>query len=236
MKENRRVSTSIRSARRFAITTAILFASLAGLLLGEVSAQAQEVSKDMSGFWTRRGPAVESSSAPPLTEEGQRRFDYNRAGIVASDPEVDFILQCLPAGYPRSIQGRATFYLAQTEAVIVRVGGAGGVPQMIYMNDDHLNSWPLFMGDAIGHWEGGELVVEVRNVNTKTFMHDSGLPHSDELYVNERLTLIEDGRALQNEIRMEDPVIFTEPWEYTVIHERSDEKPAEVVCENQRLR
>ena len=106
---------------------------------------------------------------------------------------------------------------------------------MIYMNDDHLNSWPLFMGDAIGRWEGEELVVEVRNVNTKTFMHDSGLPHSDELYVMERLTLIEDGRALQNEIRMEDPVIFSEPWEYTVIHERSDEKPAEVICENQRL-
>ena len=78
--------------------------------------------------------------------------------------------------------------------------------------------------------------AEVRNVNTKTFVHESGMPDSDELYVMERLTLIEDGRALQNEIRMVDPVIFSEPWEYTVIHERSDEKPAEVICENQRLR
>jgi hypothetical protein len=226
----------MRSVHRYAVAITVLTASLVGSISGQVSANAQEVTPDMSGFWTRRGPSVESTSAPPLTTEGQRRYEINKAGIEASDPQIDFILQCLPRGFPRSIQGRATFYLAQTRDVIVLVGGAGGVPQMIYMNDDYLNSWPLYMGDAIGRWEGDTLVIEVRNVNTKTFMHDSGIPHSGELHVIERLTLIEDGAAIQNEIRMEDPVILTEPWEYTVVYERSDEKPSEYVCENTRLR
>lgn len=190
----------------------------------------------MSGFWTRRGPTVDPDSAPPLTPEGRRLYEINKAGIEASDPEIDLILQCLPRGFPRLIQGRATFYLAQTEDVIAWIGGAGGVPHMIYMNDDYLNSWPLYMGDAIGRWEGDALVIDVKNVTTKTFMHDSGLPHSGELHVTERLTLIEGGAAIQNEIIMEDPIILTEPWEYTVVYERSDEKPSEYVCENTRLR
>ena len=230
------MSTFNRSMRRYFVAIAVAMASLFVPIFAQTSANAQEAGGDMAGFWTRRGPGVESSTAPPLTPEGQRRYDFNRAGIEASDPDVEFILQCLPAGFPRSIQGRATFYLAPTAAVVVWVGGAGGVAQMIYMNDDYLNSWPLYIGDAIGRWEGDTLVVEVHNVNTKTFAHDSGLPHSDELHVTERLTLIEDGRALRNEIIMDDPVILTEPWEYIVIYDRSDEKPAEYVCENPRLR
>ena len=230
------MSTLIGSRRRYCVVIVVLMASLAVLVLEQMSAYAQEAETDLSGFWARRGPDVESTSAPPFTPEGQRRYDINRAGIAASDPEVDFILQCLPAGFPRSIQGSATFYLAQTTDVIVWVGGASAVPQMINMNDDFLNSWPFWMGDAIGRWEGDTLIVEVRNVSTKTFMHDDGLPHSDEFYVIQRLTLIEDGNAIRNEIRMEDPVILTEPWEYTVIYERSDEKITEYVCENTRLR
>jgi hypothetical protein len=226
----------MRSTHRYLFAIALLAGSLEASMLGQTSVNAKEATPDLSGFWTRRGPTVDPSSAPPLTPEGQRLYEINKAGIAASDPEIDFILQCLPRGFPRLIQGRATFYLAQTEDVIAWIGGAGGVPHMIYMNDDYLNSWPLYMGDAIGRWEGDTLVIEVKNVITKTFMHDSGLPHSDELHVIERLTLIEDGAAIQNEIVMEDPVILTEPWEYTVVYERSDEKPAEYVCENTRLR
>jgi len=226
----------MRSTQRYVLAITVLAGSLGDSILGQTIVIAQETVPDLSGFWTRRGPRVDPDFAPPLTPQGQRLYEINKAGIAASDPEIDLILQCLPRGFPRLIQDQATFYLAQTDDAIAWIGGAGGVPHMIYMNDDFLNSWPLFFGDAIGRWEGNTLVIEVKNVTTKTFMHDSGLPHSNELHVTERMTLIEDGAAIQNDIVMEDPVILTEPWEYTVVYERSDEKPVEFVCENTRLR
>jgi hypothetical protein len=107
---------------------------------------------------------------------------------------------------------------------------------MIYMEDKHLELWPFWMGDSIGKWEGDTLVVEVVGITSKTFLHDSGLPHSDALRVVERLKLIEGGKAIQNQVRMEDPKILTRPWEFTIVYERTDEKPVESVCENTRLR
>src|SRR5688572_28205654 len=79
---------------------------------------------NFSGSWVRRGPAVDEKTAPPLTPEGQRQYDINKVGIAASDPEVDLILKCLPAGFPRSILSGQPFYIAQTPEAIIWVGGS----------------------------------------------------------------------------------------------------------------
>jgi hypothetical protein len=191
---------------------------------------------NFSGSWVRRGPVVDVNTAPPLTPAGKAQFEINKAGIEASDPKVDLILQCLPAGFPRSLEGGQPFYITQTSEALSWLGASGGRPQMVYMTDKHLKLWPFWMGDSIGHWEGDTLVVEVTDIITKTFLHDDGLPHSDVLRVVERLRLIEGGKALENRVRMEDPKILTKPWEFTVVYDRTDEKPVESVCENTRLR
>ena len=138
--------------------------------------RAQQAVPNLSGSWVRRGDVVDPSTAPPLTPEGARQYAINQAGIEASDPKIDLILQCLPAGFPRSIESGQPFYIAQTPEAIAWVGASGGRPQMIYMTDKHLGLWPFWMGDYIGKWDGDTLVVEVTGIITKTFLHDSGLP------------------------------------------------------------
>ena len=215
----------------------LLLLVLLGTLSVSMAARAAEQARpNFSGSWVRRGAVVDEKTVPPLTPEGQRQYDINKAGIAASDPAIDLVLACLPAGFPRSIESGQPFYIAQAPDAIAWVGQSGGRPQMIYFENQHMNLWPLWMGDSIGRWEGDMLVVEVVGIVTKTFLHDSGLPHSDALKVTERIRLIENGAALENRVRMEDPQILTRPWEFTIVYERSKDKLIENVCENTRLR
>jgi hypothetical protein len=224
----------MRSAFRFGGRRAA--AALVLAAAGFLCAAAAPAVPNLSGAWVRRGPVVDEKTVPPLTPEGQKQYAINKAGIDASDPKVDLILQCLPAGFPRSIESGQPFYIAQTPEAIAWIGQSGGRPQMIYMQNEHMNLWPFWMGDSIGRWEGDTLVVEVTGIITKTFLNDDGLPHSDVLKVTERIRLIENGAAIENRVRMEDPKILTRPWEFTIVYERTKDRVVESVCENTRLR
>jgi hypothetical protein len=69
------------------------------------------------------------------------------------------------------------------------------------------------MGHSIGHWEGDTLVVDTIGMMAGIFDR-SGSPHSDQVHTIERMRLIGPDRL---EIRMtiEDPVMFTRPWQVT---------------------
>jgi hypothetical protein len=67
------------------------------------------------------------------------------------------------------------------------------------------------MGDSTGHWEGDTLVVESVNFNDNTWIDRRGVPHSDQLQVEERFYRNDDGQLIID-ITVNDPVAFTEPW------------------------
>ena len=46
---------------------------------------------------------------------------------------------------------------------------------------------PSWMGDSIGRWEGDALVIETVNFNDKTWLDRTGVQHSEELRVVERI-------------------------------------------------
>ena len=217
------------------IVAALLGSAVSLLLLTESAAQ--PTPPDFTGVWQRQdAPAEGADTPPPLTPEGQRLYERNLEAIANKDPELVPQLRCLPAGFPRFAEGESPFYFLQTPEVIGLVGGSGGRPQIIHMEDDHQDLWPRYMGDSIGRWEGDTLIVEVTEITTKNYLNDGGLPLSEELRVVERFRLL-DHDTLQNEVTFEDPKILTKPWVVTFIYERHDElKPVERVCENLRLR
>ena len=49
-------------------------------------------------------------------------------------------------------------------------------------------------------------------MDDRTIVDGFGTPHTKQLHVVERLHLIEDGKVLQADIRVEDPGAFTMPW------------------------
>ena len=67
------------------------------------------------------------------------------------------------------------------------------------------------MGDSVGRWEGNTLIVDTTNFNDRT-SYSREIPYlSDALHTVERFT-IADANAIDYEITIEDPKLFTKPW------------------------
>jgi hypothetical protein len=82
--------------------------------------------------------------------------------------------------------------------------------------------WPRVMGHSVGKWEGQTLVIDT--VWTKEGIYDrSGAPHSDQLHLLERITKT-DPETLTVAMTVEDPVMFTRPWQVTRRFKKSPKK------------
>ena len=73
------------------------------------------------------------------------------------------------------------------------------------------NPQPWWYGYSVGHWEGDTLVVDVTHFNGKNWFDRAGNFHSDALHLVERFTPITPD-AIQYEVTIEDPKVFTRPW------------------------
>ncbi len=80
----------------------------------------------------------------------------------------------------------------------------------------HPDGFPDFwMGDSRGRWEGDTLVVDVTNLDDRTWLDHAGNHHSDALHVVERYTLTDPDHMLY-EATLEDPKVFTRPWKISM--------------------
>jgi hypothetical protein len=72
----------------------------------------------------------------------------------------------------------------------------------------------LWLGDAVGHWEGNTLVVDTTNFNDGGgFYGDAGgmFGWDRNLHVVERFSLL-DPNTLLYRFEVDDPTAFTKPW------------------------
>ena len=74
------------------------------------------------------------------------------------------------------------------------------------------NVKPSWTGESVGHYEGDTLVVDTIGINDKTYIDNFRTPHTEKLHVVERFRMIDDGKTLEANIRIEDPGAFTMPW------------------------
>ena len=70
---------------------------------------------------------------------------------------------------------------------------------------------PTFGGDAVAHWEGDTLVVDVIAIDEQTWNDREGWFHSDQEHVVERLTR-PSLNYLIYQVTIEDPKVLTKPW------------------------
>ena len=73
-----------------------------------------------------------------------------------------------------------------------------------------------YMGDSRGYWEGDSLIVDVVHFTDKTWFDRSGNFHSPSLHVVEKYTPISPNHMLY-EVNIEDPEVFTRPWNMSMI-------------------
>ena len=67
-----------------------------------------------------------------------------------------------------------------------------------------------YMGDSVAKWDGDALVVDVNNLNDDTWLGPDGYFHTEAMHVVERFT--RTGDAINYQVTVEDPNVFTQPW------------------------
>jgi len=107
----------------------------------------------------------------------------------------------------------AGMYVVQTDKEILFIQELDQQVRHIYMNVAHSkNPKPSWYGESVGHFEGGELVVDTIGMNNKSFVDNYRTPHSDKIHVVERFKLVDGGKALQVTATVDDPGAYNMAW------------------------
>lgn len=76
------------------------------------------------------------------------------------------------------------------------------------------------MGTSNGGWDGDTLVIDAAGFNDQSWFDRAGNFHSEQLHLIERITPI-NTYALNYEVAVEDPKVFTRSWKLrTVLYRR----------------
>src|SRR5262245_58692790 len=146
----------------------------------------------------------------PWAVERKRQNAANRA----ADPEAN----CFLPGVPRLTCEPFPFQIVQTPTLVSILYEFVHATRMIYTDGTshppgHIEFW---MGDSRGRWERDTLVVDVIHFNAETWFDRAGNFHSDALHVVERLTPM-DSDHIDYSVTIEDPKVFTRPWQMNMI-------------------
>jgi len=190
----------------------------------------QSDGQQFSAEGQRRLKYYAAALRPSFTREYQAKFDAIRekvAAAVAADPTHPPATHdplCGPPPFPATLTpGMYEWLVTPEETTFVSTVGA---VRHIYTDGrshppkDEL--WPTLMGDSIGHWDGGTLVVDT--ISTKPRLYTGELtgfffPMSDQLHFVERIRMI-DHNHMQIDYTVEDAVALTKPMHATIIHSR----------------
>ena len=169
----------------------------------------------------------------PVMASAEQKRDYNLAHLGDSWEHHGPWERCItrsvpggifPTGYNSAYQIQqgpgyvAIVYEMIHEARIIPVDGSPHLPQNIR----------LWNGDSRGHWEGNTLVVDITNYTDKGSIATNaatgrikGIPQSEALHVVERFTRV-DANAIDYEVTIEDPKVYTRPWKVAIPLNRDD--------------
>jgi len=182
----------------------LLLACAAGTLLAQSAA-------DLSGVWVVRGSANLPDDLP-YRPEALKLWQERKTNLSKDDPAA----YCLPNGIVRVTS--LPYKIVQTPQLVVLLSeGNTHSFRRIFLDgrahnlDLEPNSWT---GDSTGKWEGNTLVVDSIGFNDRTWLDDTGKPHSDQLHVIERYRRPDAGR-LEIQYTLEDPKFLTKPYTFT---------------------
>ena len=198
---------------------------------------------DLSGVWVRAEvqPGTSKSKEgwspwpPPLKEPFAATWKKRVAEAAAGKYTDDPVRWCLPPGMPRYMSGtNGALLIIQTPGRVMMY--RDGIPvRRIWLDGrplgdkDSLESF--YNGNAAGRYDGTTLVTEVRGIRDQP-IDGTGVPHSDDLKVVERIQRI-DATTLKVEITLTDPVAYSKPMTSTVMYKALADpawEPKEFIC------
>ena len=143
----------------------------------------------------------------PYTPEAAAIRQANGDNWIDRDPE----LKCYLPGIPRAMYMPYPFQIVQSTNKIHMAFAFASTARTIHLDDVEEPPDYTYMGHSLGRWEGDTLVVDVTEFNGKNWFDRAGNFHSEALHLEERFTLISPD-AINYEVTIEDPNVFTRPW------------------------
>jgi hypothetical protein len=138
--------------------------------------------------------------------------------------------RCWPHGVPGFwLYPVHPIFFIQTPKQVLMTWGQDFQMRHVYLDVPHsADPKPSWYGESVGHYENGNtLVIDTIGMNDRTYVDNYRTPHTTRLHVVERIQLVDGGKALQVNVRVEDPGAFTMPWT-AVQRYRLDQRPSEV--------
>jgi len=224
------------------------------LLLAAVAApalaQAPNPAKDLpnwDGIWERVGsitwepngrPGVPEN--PPFTPEYAEKYRKTTEAARQGHPVQDPTSACLPPGMPRIMTMSYPMEILMTPGQVTIIAEWSSQVRRVFTDGrghpapDDLD--PTYNGHSIGRWEGkgkdAVLVIDTVGIRGDTGFDSSGIEHSDQIHVVERMRQSSPD-LLEDEITVIDPKAFAHPWVVTKKYKRGgpEAKIMEYVCE-----
>jgi len=159
---------------------------------------------------------------PPLNADWERKYqatvhDQKAAAAAAASAKL-----CRPAGFPMMMDWATLFQVVVTPEETLFIGEDGAVRHVYTDGRTHPGAddlWPTPMGDSIGHWEGGTLVIDTVARAPGPIMLSPAVTLSDRAHFTERVRLV-NSDTLEDQMTIDDPLRFTRPWQVTVQYSR----------------
>ncbi len=213
-------------------------------------AKAETTPADLSGVWNRKNmPGARyqgytfSAEEPSMTAWAQEKFKATKPSFGprsfkdSNDPVNPTTVNatgCFPPGVPRVYLHPFPMEIVNTPGRVLMIYEFDHFVRQIWTDGRPHNTdlGPTWMGDSIGHWEGGTLVVDTIGFNDKSWVDRAGHPHSEDLHVTERMRRV-DAKTLTIDITIEDPKAYTKPWGGRLTYElKPDWHISELICED----
>ena len=147
---------------------------------------------------------------PWAREALKKRNDRILAGGTGYTRQVS----CWPMGTPAFLLYPAQpLYVVQGQKEVLLIAQMDNQVRHVHLNVPHSKTVkPSWYGESVGHYEGDALVVDTIGMNDQTWIDNYRTPHSDKLHVTERYRVVNGGKTLQVDVRVEDEGAFTMPW------------------------
>jgi hypothetical protein len=157
---------------------------------------------------------ADAAKVAPFQPWALALYKYRQQNNFADDP----LKVCIGPGNPRQMMtpGGVRFIQDKNYKRMYMVFGGGNRNwRTIYMDGrDPPNAEEVtatFLGLAVGKWEGDTLVATSTGFNTRFWMSNGGLPHTEALTLTERFKRVSKD-TLEYEVTIDDPRTYTRPW------------------------
>jgi hypothetical protein len=207
---------------------------------------------DLTGLWQRQrtrgtvqrsnnglamGPNLEDfmrpgETIPPLLPAAAALYQQRLANFMADRPSS----RCLPHGIPDQMLIGVPLKIVQSPGVTFILYEEFARFRQIFTDGRRHPpvANPAWLGYSIGSWDGDWFVVDTRGFNDKSWLDDSGRPHTELLRTLERFRRRDFGH-LDIEVTIDDPGAYTKPWSFPMQFVfLPDTDMIEDVCDNER--